>query len=174
VAMPVQPALRRPWELRVSLGVQSGIAAGETLFNPTVSGPFVGGDLRLLWSRQGKHWGLGLRLGVAKGLHMRSEAHSDWALFGESEHDPAADADMLSVGASFLLQTYGFWFFAGPGVTHFSYEDDHDDGTFPEIHLGVGYDIPLGDHLALRLHATAATFFVSYRGEAGGGLVVRF
>lgn len=157
--LPFAPP-RLPWQLRVSLSVQSGVVAAGVLFGSDM-GPaaYLGGDVRFLWSKPGRRWGLGLRLSGSKSLGMTSK-HSD------------TGADASGFEAAFLFDVYNFWISAGLGFSHYGMGDQ---GLFlPEASVAIGYDIPLGNHFALRLAASLSTLMITARAQLGGGLVVRF
>lgn len=158
-----------PWKgPEVRLAVGSGYEAGTTVFGYSTRGAVLGGDVQLRWSRNGGTSGIGLALGLVKGVAMRS-GH---------DHTPASRdrSDLLAVDAGFLLYVRGFWFMPGIGYVRLG-EGSGNRSTYfnlPEIVATVGYDCPLGEHFALRLRVSGATLITSARGELGGGLVVRF
>lgn len=153
------PPARIPWQLQVSLSVTTGVVQAGMIFSPDFNAAAtLGGDLRLLWSKPGKRWGLGLRLSGNKSLALKDK------------RGDGGDASGAELG--FLVDVYGFWVSTGWGFVH--YGDDHDGIVLPEAFVALGYDIPLGRHLALRLSTSASTLLVTGRLQAGGGLVVRF
>ena len=155
VPIPVlQP--KPPWQLHISLAVTSGVLAASQVFGAdSRPAAYLGGDLRLLWSRPGKRWGLGLRISGSKSLGMSNGA---------------TDASGAEVG--FLFDVYNFWVSTGVGFAH--YAGASDGIILPEGFVAVGYDIPLGSRFALRLSASASTLLITARAQLGGGLVVRF
>jgi hypothetical protein len=89
------------------------------------------------------------------------------------EHDSAVyGAGLYDVGAAFIVDIHGFWISPGISVARMSV-DDHAT-TLPGFSLGLGYDLPLGRHLALRLYAQGSTLLLWGNGQIGGGLVARF
>jgi hypothetical protein len=145
-----------PRELRVSLSVQSGLLSATALMGGS-TGPaaYVGGDLRLLWSRVGKRLGFGLRLSGSKCVAMRYQG------------------DVSGGEISFLFEAYNFWVSPGLGVARYANDSD-DDIVLPELHTAIGYDVPLGAHVALRFTASVSTMVIFTRAQLGAGLAVRF
>jgi hypothetical protein len=158
--LPFVPQVRVPWQLRISLSVQSGVVAAGVLLSADM-GPaaYLGGDVRFLWSKPGKRWGLGLRLSGSKSLGMTGKGS-----------DSSADASGFEAG--FLFDVYNFWISAGLGFSH--YGMGGQSLYLPEASVALGYDIPLGNHFALRLAASLSTLMITARAQLGGGLVVRF
>ena len=151
-------------ELRVSLAVTSGVTAFNGMgVGQSAEAPFVGGDIRLVWRRPGKRWGMGLRLTVLGGIEMRKSEASD------------REAGMINVELAYLIQIHGFWVSPGLSVARLKGEglDETFAGIYPALNLSVGYDLPLGRHLALRFAASGSTLLVVNHGRVGGGLVVR-
>ncbi len=177
---PLAPApLLRRWQPRVSLAALSGVSAHASLFasssGPT---PYLGGELRVLWQKEGSRIGLGLRLAGSSTISGRGSLGWDGA------HDGALR--VLGFDAGFVFSAAWFWLSSGIGVMHVQdlravacragscSERVRSDETLPDASLALGLDIPLGDHLALRLYGQAASLLVTLRVNAGGGLVVRF
>ena len=98
-----------------------------------------------------------------------------------------ATADMWGVYLGFYGKYKGFWGSASIGALHVgsietdaeltdSEKDDYEGSTtIPELSLGLGYDIHLSRHVALRLGGEVGTcFFLTWRAAATGGVVVSF
>lgn len=165
--MVMRPALP-PYRLSVHVGVTSGVTAYSMLDESTDAAAFVGADLRLLWTREGRPWGIGVRFAAAGGLKM--QLHHSWDT-GTSTSKPH-QAQLVYGSASFLMKIHGFWFSSGLAITYLG--ESSDTVTLPALALAVGYDIPLGRVLALRLEASGSTLIVVNHGSLGGGLVARF
>jgi len=165
--MVVPTSIRPPWTFQATLGVTSGVTAGSVLFGPTVdAAPYVGGDLRLRWSRLGRPWGLGIRL---SGLGTVNARGRDFAFFSDN---PTMAASFWGAEAGFLFDTHGFWVSGGFGVAQYTVGPVRE--TYPELTAALGYDISLGRFVALRLHTAVHSLIYSTRAEAGGGLVFKF
>jgi hypothetical protein len=162
--MPVV-ASRPPSQLSVALGVSSGVTAFQYVSDSSKAAAFVGGDLRLLWTRADRSLSLGLRLGFSAGVNMSM----DGVPSGASD----SNVRVYNMEAGFLMSFSGFWWTAGLAFSYFDVPG-HDETTVPALNIGVGYDIALGDHLAIRLQASGSTFILVNQGQLGAGLVARF
>jgi hypothetical protein len=155
----VKPRLRTS----VALATVAGVAS-----NPTIgmTGAFVGGDVRVLFTRGESPHAFGIRIAGMAGLAVEGRRGS---------------AKMYAGEIGFVFETHGFWVSPGVGVGY--YREDvpapssswsYDFYMMPELTCAVGYDIRLGKHVAIRLDGSLADFFASVRLQAGAGVVVRF
>jgi len=164
-----------PRTFDVSLGITSGVTAGGIFFGSSIdAAPYLGGDLRLRWSRLGRAWGIGLRIsGLAT---INGKGHSNVMYDAEPSYGYESTwsprMQLWGVEAGFLFDVHGFWLSSGIGVTQYRQNSNQD--TIPELSLAVGYDISLGRYVALRLHTAVHSMVLSLRAEAGGGLVFKF
>ena len=159
MARPVRP----PFRLSVHVGVTSGVTACNMLDESTDAAPFVGADLRLLWSRAGKSWAIGARFAASGALNMHRHT---------SYENGERQVQLITGSAGFLMNVSGFWFSGGLAINYYS---ELEDGmTLPALALALGYDIPLGRYLALRLEASGSTLLVINHGTLGAGIVARF
>lgn len=120
---------------------------------------FVGGTLHFLWTRLPKTVGLGLHLAGVSSIGMQMDR----------KH-----ARVIGVDAGFLVRYTDFWVSTGLGFVRFSFERGTVPLILPTCFLALGYDIPLGQHLAIRLQLTGSTLLIINYGTAGAGLVARF
>jgi hypothetical protein len=155
VPMMARPA-RPPFRLSVHIGATSGVTAFALLDETSDAAAFVGADVRLLWSRPGSGWAIGARFAASGVVHGPDD-------FGQ----------VITGSASFLMNFSGFWLSGGLAVDYFG-DWDGDGVTLPALALALGYDIPLGRHLALRLEASGSTLLVINHGSLGAGIVARF
>ena len=107
--------------------------------------------------------------------------------FDVPENASEATADMWGLQLGFFAKYHGFY---GTASLVFLYVSEiqgvdttsqqalasyDDDTVLPELTVGLGYDIDIGDHFSLRLGGEAGTcFFATWRLAATGGLVVKF
>lgn len=169
VQAPSRPRDRGPF-FTLDAGASYGGYAG--LFGESVSGPLATASLAMTFgSGRARH---GLRLG---GYYGRMDGTYD-PLFDSGY---AIETRLYGVNLGYMLQAGGFWLTAGWGAVHL--DSDRVDPTswasdpsrtLPEAVLGLGYDIRFSDNLGLRLGGEVGTFFVSWRGQLGGSLVLRF
>jgi len=173
VALPPPPVTqpRIPWQRNLSIGLTSGVVAGGVVFGAGFDpGAFIGLDLRLRWSKPGRPWAIGLRLAAMSSLGLTGGHYTaDYA--GHSSSSVHTTDGIYGGDVGFLFDVHGFWLASGLGVTH--YRQGSYGSTVPETHLGLGYDIPLGKWLAIRLHTSVSSVILSVRAQAGAGLVLR-
>jgi hypothetical protein len=161
---------RPPAQLNVSLGFTSGITGFGVIWTGHSHGASasVGGDLRFLWKSRFVKAALGFRLFGSAGIRMQGNKDgflddSDSTLYG---------AGLYDVGAAFVVDISGFWISTGISVAYMQVANTKT--TLPGVSVGLGYDIPLGRFLALRLYAQGSTLLLWGNGQLGGGLVARF
>jgi len=175
VRAPTRPRDRGPFFTLDAGASYGGYAA---LFGESVSGPLVTTSLAMTFgSGRARH---GLRLG---GYYGRMDGEYNGLFDGGVDR---AETRLYGVNLGYMLQAGGFWLTAGWGAIHVSsrlddeyseYSSGYDSkeaNTLPEAVLGLGYDIRFSDNLGLRLGGEVGTFFVSWRGQLGGSLVLRF
>jgi len=173
---PSRPRQRGPF---FTLDAGASYGGYAMIFGESVSGPLITTSLAMTFgSGRARH---GLRLGGYYGM-----MNGDYDGLFDGEGSSQAETRLYGVNLGYMLQVGGFWLSAGWGAVHISsrldgrssdfYDYDYNDNedTLPEGVLALGYDIRFSEHLGLRLGAEMGTFFVSWRGQLGGSLVLRF
>lgn len=169
IQAPTRPRNRGPFFTLDAGASYGGFAA---FFGESISGPMITSSLAMTFgSGRARH---GLRLGGYVGLMEGNFDH----LFDEADR---IETRLYGLNLGYMLQVGGFWLTAGWGAVHLDNRsadplrwDDDSDHTLPEGVLGLGYDIRFSDNLGLRLGGEIGTFFVSWRGQLGGSLVLKF
>lgn len=183
---PVRPVATakapcRPCRPRSSFTVKLEASVGYAgylgpLFLDKTHGPQLNGAVVLSWGR-------GTQIGVRIGGFVSQQSGSFEPLFDGEMRDvtPRLYGGYVAVQASFRN---GFWLAKGFGVLRYDrdttsstpvYSSDDGSITLPELVLAGGYDLHLGQHLALQFSLKAATgFFATLRGAANVGLLLKF
>lgn len=178
----VRKAARRSSGFQVALDATAGYSWYQLNFlsEEEFTGFVYGAALTLSWDTKPSRVGL-----IIRGFYAPSLVGTVRPFMGS---ETEATADMWGLYAGFFAKYMGFYGTASIGAFHVgniirvpnpnnpSYSDDDvDTTTIPELNVGLGYDIQLGRHLALRLGGEVGTcFFATWRAAATGGLVVSF
>jgi hypothetical protein len=140
----------------------------------------------------GKGWeltdGASYAVAIDIGINHQSQwevfiSHRRTALQASGFFSPLADNIGLDVTYYHFGGTYfpgqvgnGFYVVGGLGVTHFSPQDSRfSSETKPSLNLGLGYLIPLGKHLGIKLEARGYGTLINNSGGmfCSGGCVVQ-
>lgn len=177
----------------VGVNVEAAIGYGGMLgyrsdVNDGISGPFFSGAVVVSWGKDEPRVGVRVSGSYARltGRELGETNTSSWASWwGDSESYPARDVlDATLVAAQGGLQASwrnGLWVSSLLGFVWYqrsytpSYsQDDECNDLFFEAAVQGGYNLALGDHLALQLSAEAATTFITHvRLQARAALLLR-
>ena len=178
----LRKAARRSSGFQVALDATAGYSWYQLNFlsEEEFTGFVYGASLSLSWDTKPSRVGL-----ILRGFYAPSLEGTVRPFMG-SESD--ATADMWGLYLGFFAKYMGFYGTASLGVFHvgdiyranhtssvYAEDNEVDSTTIPELNVGLGYDIQIGRHLALRLGGEVGTcFFLTWRAAATGGLVVSF
>lgn len=177
----------------VGVNLEAAIGYGGMLgyrsdVNDGISGPSYSGAVVVSWGKDKPRVGVRVSGSYARltGRELGETNNSSWASWwGDSESYPARDVlDATLVAAQGGLQASwrnGLWVSSLLGFVWYkrsytptSSQDDVRDDLFFEAAVQGGYNLALGEHLALQLSAEAATTFISHvRLQARAALVLR-
>lgn len=170
---------RRSSTVQVALGATAGYVYFPS--DEGYSGPLYSTSVTLSWRNKLWRVGLVLRGMIAPELSGTVEPFT-WSNGAQSLE---TTTEMWGVYLGVFGYHNGFWGTASLGAFHLGEAERMDQTTEvtsnmesrtgPELCFGVGYDLELGDHVALRLGGELGTFFMlTWRMAVTGGVVVKF
>ncbi len=179
----VRKAARRGSGFQVALDAGAGFSWYQLDFlsEEEFTGFVYSAALTLTWDTHPSRVGL-----IVRGFYAPSLSGTVRPFMGSEEE---ATADMWGVHIGFFGKYKGFYGTASLGAFHVGdiyrvsptvsahgvSNAEVDSSTIPELNVGLGYDIEVGRHLALRLGGEVGTcFFLTWRAAATAGLVVSF
>ncbi len=178
----VRKASRRSSGFQVALDATAGYSWYQLDFlsEEEFTGFVYSASLSLSWDTRPSRVGL-----ILRGFYAPSLYGTVRPFMG---NEAEATADMWGLYLGFFGKYKGFYGTASLGAFHvgdiyrvdqsspYSNQDSkYDSTTIPELNLGLGYDIQIGRHVALRLGGEVGTcFFLTWRAAATGGVVVSF
>jgi hypothetical protein len=176
---PLPPPLPAPSSppVRFRVGIDAAAGYGGVYLladDDSYHGPMFDAALTLGWMLNPvRRLQLGLRLHGFYGKTVGEDGCTDGRYFGAC---PETGHAVGGGSLGFYFETSGFWVSPGIGFMHLSetYGSHTHATTIPEVVIAMGFNIPLGNTLAIHISGEGGTALVTWRAQGTAGLRILF